>query len=411
MNCRVGETGALIAKGDATKCIENREVTDKHDTAVVKYRLGSANNTELKLGGRDGFKKDATEEKAVANQTRCRQFGFPVNGFHPQWPGSQGFIPFPNTPGIGMEFLPSSFVEDRLNAKIEELIGRVRREEAQKFIKRKEELDACDSSAPNRPFKRQRRINESESEGTAACAEGYLAESSSCSDFSDVYSDVFVNSNVAQVIATPGGRVVAWNDKFLDDTGFLPNQVCSSLTVFNLIQAKMLPRLFDLFSLALRGGSPSPLILQSPLRTACFGGFQGLQAKAVEKAPSLVSNYEDPLVGSSSEPDETDSDETSSDRTPVNEDDADAMDATHASMTLPCVRFGPNSTPLLVTITLMNDVDPEKRCFHCVFSPDPNRHASDNEGSEQAPKKIDVKAKEIIGEIRRISHRTFANLL
>lgn len=137
-----------------------------------------------------------------------------------------------------------------------------------------------------------------------------------------------------------------------------------------------------------------------------------MQAGATNKAPSLVSDSEYSPAGSGNESNDTDADETSSDRASDDEnDDTGFEDTTHASMTLPCVRFAPNRTPLLVTIALMNDVDPEKRCFHCVFAPDPNREATDEEGQYQAAGKTDVNTREIIGEIRRISHRNFANLL
>jgi hypothetical protein len=44
----------------------------------------------------------------------------------------------------------------------------------------------------------------------------------------------------------------------------------------------------------------------------------------------------------------------------------------YEAMTLPCVRFpAEHAKQLYVTVTLMTDVDPRKRCFHCVLTDSP----------------------------------------
>jgi hypothetical protein len=44
----------------------------------------------------------------------------------------------------------------------------------------------------------------------------------------------------------------------------------------------------------------------------------------------------------------------------------------YEAMTLPCIRFpAEHSRQLYVTVTLMTDVDPRKRCFHCVLTDSP----------------------------------------
>lgn len=219
MNRRAGQTVDMgIADGASIQ--KKRESVGRLDTTVVQNLVGTdgvcgrlaVDTQNAKASAKQKqVTKDNTSGEIMnpSKQATCQQFGFSVNGFHPQWAGSACRMAFPNTSGMTTEIIPSSLIENRLNAKIEELIGRVRREEAQKCIKRKEELDACDPSGADRPIKRQRRLSENEREQSATQTEDYLARSSSCSDFSDVYSDVFVNSNVAQVIATPGGRVVA----------------------------------------------------------------------------------------------------------------------------------------------------------------------------------------------------------
>jgi hypothetical protein len=48
------------------------------------------------------------------------------------------------------------------------------------------------------------------------------------------------------------------------------------------------------------------------------------------------------------------------------------IDDDYLAVTLPCIKFKPsNKLQLYITVTLMADEDPRKRCFHCVLSDTP----------------------------------------
>jgi PAS domain S-box-containing protein len=65
------------------------------------------------------------------------------------------------------------------------------------------------------------------------------------------YEEVFLNSNVPQVLATTSGKVVAWNDFFLRVTGFSKRDM-QHLTIFSLVQSSDLSSVFEIVAAALR---------------------------------------------------------------------------------------------------------------------------------------------------------------
>lgn len=67
------------------------------------------------------------------------------------------------------------------------------------------------------------------------------------------YADVFMESNVPQLVATPAGRIIAWNHSLLKLTGASKSDVKRS-TIFSLVQLDHLSQLFELVAKALRGG-------------------------------------------------------------------------------------------------------------------------------------------------------------
>lgn len=65
------------------------------------------------------------------------------------------------------------------------------------------------------------------------------------------YQEVFLASNVPQLIATPAGRIVACNDFFFRVTGLTPTDV-KKITIFSMVQVDQLSTLFDLVAESLR---------------------------------------------------------------------------------------------------------------------------------------------------------------
>lgn len=132
----------------------------------------------------------------------------------------------------------------------------------------------------------------------------------------DIYSDLFENSNVPQVIATPGGRFGAWNKEFLNVCGFAPTGPYASLTIFDLVIPSALPQLHQIFMTAL---------------------------------------YEEfPTEGRESD-----------------NGDNDNVNPNYLSLTVPCIDFAQSELSYFITLSLMYDSNPTKRCFHCILSTDP----------------------------------------
>lgn len=154
------------------------------------------------------------------------------------------------------------------------------------------------------------------------------------------YEEVFIKSNVPQLLATTAGRIVAWNDIFLKAAGLLASDM-DGLTIFSLVRQTELAKLFEIVAAALRSGSMDDVEGQFD--------HDHIECEALN-----------PLKGS------------------------DKVMSSHfteyTAITLPCAPFRPRMTNgskggkvvleslLYMTVTLMKDKDPKKRCFHCLFT-------------------------------------------
>lgn len=65
------------------------------------------------------------------------------------------------------------------------------------------------------------------------------------------YQEIFLSSNVPQLIATPSGRIVACNDFFFRVTGLTEKDV-KKVTIFSMVRVDRLSALFELVAEALR---------------------------------------------------------------------------------------------------------------------------------------------------------------
>lgn len=179
------------------------------------------------------------------------------------------------------------------------------------------------------------------------------------------------------------------NDRFVQVSELNADQIAESLTIFNLVQPKYIPRLFDLFALALRGGSPPPLVLQqSPLapgnmlgrlnsklsasrggstvtdegESAALSGIEG--GNHGTNDDSSMSESRSTVVSSSGqEEEEEDGDECDK----RNEEEAEENDGTeyhHASMTVPCAHFPSGQALFLMTVS----GDPASHMFNWCTS-------------------------------------------
>lgn len=163
------------------------------------------------------------------------------------------------------------------------------------------------------------------------------------------------------------------NDRFVEISELNADQIADSLTVFNLVQPEYIPRLFDLFGLALRGGSPPPLVLlQSPLAP---GNMLGLvnSTSSSSRARSTMTDEGDDAVASSIEGsslcgnDDSSSGESRSTIVSSSEEEGGEEDRNHgekeeveeeeekeyhhACMTVPCAHF-PSAKDALFIMTV-----------------------------------------------------------
>lgn len=163
------------------------------------------------------------------------------------------------------------------------------------------------------------------------------------------YEEVFLKSNVPQLLATTSGRIIAWNDFFLKATGLFASDV-DRLTLFSLVRQTDLSKLFEIVAAALRSGTTKT--------------------------------------------DENSEDETPGRSNPNDEENRCTANLTtvskwnYTAITLPCTTFRPRpitsdvgdeedlGKPLYITVTLMTDDDPRKRCFHCVFTDCPGTNGA-----------------------------------
>ena len=163
------------------------------------------------------------------------------------------------------------------------------------------------------------------------------------SSFKLDYEEVFVKSSVPQLLATTAGRIVAWNDIFLKASGLLASDI-DSVTIFSLVRQSELVKLFEIVAAALRSGT-----------------MQNREADSNDN-PRTAEEASKPL--------------------------SETPSIDYTAITLPCAAFRPRCMSdvkgkteeieklLYMTVTLMTDNDPKKRCFHCVFTDSPGTNGA-----------------------------------
>jgi len=164
------------------------------------------------------------------------------------------------------------------------------------------------------------------------------------SEFELDYEEVFISSNVPQLIATTAGRIVTCNDFFAKVTGLSKEEI-SRLTIFSIVQGNKLSNLFEMLGEALRCGSDTT---DDGSDTAIEGSHSSGATTSESESSESTKRWN------------------------------------YSAMTLPCVSF-PSRThagkihhpnPLYMTMTLMTDDNPQKRCFHCILTDNPGTNGS-----------------------------------
>eukprot|EP01083_Nonionella_stella_P196861 724089_1 len=246
--------------------------------------------------------------------------GVVVNGFHPQlsaWQKNQ----------TDMHLKGQRELED----KICDVVESCRQEE-----------NACIVQVQNDRNRAAAAAMQSSSSSSSSCdsesSEVPAQRFSSDTTVEELFSDIFEKSKVPQVIATPGGRFGAWNKEFLETCGFAPSGPYASLTLFDLVMPHALPMLHQIFL------------------TALYEQFPSDSNSNMKGATSRSSNSNSYFVASTYN--ET---ESKSDTTPDS----------YLSLTVPCIQFKKGQENHFITLSLMYDRNPDKRCFHCILSTQP----------------------------------------
>lgn len=170
------------------------------------------------------------------------------------------------------------------------------------------------------------------------------------SSFDLDYKEVFVKSNVPQILATTSGRIVAWNDFFLGATG-LRKEDAGRLTIFSLVRSNKLSKLFEIVAAALRTDDSQ----RGSIPVVTDGSSSGAVASSLSSSGGGSGSETSTKAQSQAPP-----------QSPQTE--------AYTAITLPCTMFhkpganGDLNQQLYMTVTLMTDEDPQKRCFHCVFT-------------------------------------------
>lgn len=188
---------------------------------------------------------------------------------------------------------------------------------------------------------------------------------------------------------------ITGNEEFSAVTGIAKAQLSGCMTVHNLVDSKYHAILNDLFELALRGDAET-----TKSRFASNSGSVS-SSKAIETAATAATAAVVVASGETTAMSSDDSNERriaaamappssvcldrsispQSDLSDEKDDMPKFSSAQYISLMLPCVL--PPQRGLghrQVTVVLMNDVDPSRRCFYCILSPMESSHTRGVDG-------------------------------
>jgi PAS domain-containing protein len=191
----------------------------------------------------------------------------------------------------------------------------------------------------------------------------YSEKTSMDEDFHLSYQEIFLASNVPQLIATPSGRIVACNDFFFRVTGLTEKDV-KKVTIFSMVQVDHLSALFELVAEA--------------LRTSNTHNVSNTSSNESSSKPSSITDSNLTSNCASSNDNSQDTRDKNSD-SGTEEKEPSIEPLQFETVTLPCVSF-PNVLNnekdgrlknLYMNVTFMYDVNPLKRCIHCALTDQP----------------------------------------
>ena len=146
------------------------------------------------------------------------QFGFAVNGFHPQWSASSNLLLASRARDltaipISIYSGPPGSLNEQVATATNDLISRIRHDEEEKKNVRKRHLAEAAEAAAKVQRRREQASPKSE-EFSADTSSSNTSTSSAASEqtrasFSSLYGDVFLKASSGQILVSPGGRILA----------------------------------------------------------------------------------------------------------------------------------------------------------------------------------------------------------
>ena len=160
-------------------------------------------------------------------------------------------------------------------------------------------------------------------------------------DFVLNYEEVFLKSNIPQLLASTAGRIIAWNGFFLEVTGLAEAEVEQS-TIFSLVKTSKLANLFEIVAAALRKtktGSGSSTDSPAP---------SDKSMKLEAKPNSLPSSS----VGEVKQKAHTHAEQAEPQDESLKDVTGTMKEWDYAAMTLPCIKFRAKTpSPLYITVS------------------------------------------------------------
>merc|ERR1712238_360128 len=193
------------------------------------------------------------------------------------------------------------------------------------------------------------------------------------------YEEVFNKSNIPQLIANTSGKIVTWNECFAKATGYRHSDI-ERMTIFSLVKPENLANFFEIVAAALRPSDEDMEIHNEGNHSKTMTTTTTTVNKCSNiDEKEIVLKVEGKLGGDDFE--KCAKEETEK----MEKEECEAMPEhllDYTAMTLPCIDFpamvkrnqaaadsdSASIPPLHLTVTLMTDKDPKKRCFHCVFT-------------------------------------------
>lgn len=294
-------------------------------------------------------------------------YGIPINGFHPQLNAS---------PNINYEFTPK--LTDEFSSKKRKLDDKTH--EVMKILKIEEEariryrMETSEKSFRYHPYENKTlghtdvySICKRESPNVQTHPQD--ARNAQIVS-SNLFESSFRASLVPQIIANSDGRIKAWNNAFLQLSGYSDQAVTKYLSIFCMADQAFLPKLFDLFSSVLRENEPPPDTSShddSEKHEATYGDPTQREHKlspsrrnqlAWSSKLSKIVYYDEKNLFDNQKHPNYDSN-TSKKRRKFG----------YSSLTIPCRQFRTTDRFYNMKVTYMSDWDPTRRCFHCTLSP------------------------------------------